>query len=99
MQGRKAFTPQLFYQTSLDALVKRCSSMVELVLGTLINHHNMRRINSRGVSEANKHALCYNHKKYLKFSRKTPHIIAQSMALMEGIHFHIKTSTTRAQFS
>jgi len=39
MQGRKAFTPQLFYQTSLDALVKRRSSRVTPVLGTLINYH------------------------------------------------------------
>jgi len=64
MQGRNAFTPQLFYQTSLDALVKRRSSTVEPVLDTLINHHNMRRINSRGMAQANKHvlmtALCYN---------------------------------------
>jgi|GEM_PF-2511465 len=103
MQGRKALTPQLFYQTSLDALVKRRSSTVEPVLGTLINYHNMKRVNSRGLAQVNKHvlmaALCYNLKKYLKFSRKTPHIIAQSMALMEGIYFYIKTSTTRAQFS
>jgi len=57
MQGRKAFTPQLFYQTSLDALVKRRSSRVTPVLGTLLNHHNMRRINSRGLAQANKHVL------------------------------------------
>ncbi len=53
-------------------LIKRRSATVEPVLGTLINHHNMRRINSRGMAAANKHvlmaALTYNLKKYLKFT-------------------------------
>lgn len=57
-------------------LVKRRSSTVEPVLGTLINHHNMKRINSRGMPQANKHvlmaALTYNLKKYLKFTRSLP---------------------------
>lgn len=48
-------------------LTKRRSSRVEPVLGTLINHHNMKRINSRGMAQANKHvlmaALTYNLKK------------------------------------
>jgi hypothetical protein len=55
-------------------LIKRRSATVEPVLGTLINYHNMRRINSRGMSQANKHvlmaALTYNLKKYLKFINK-----------------------------
>lgn len=55
-------------------LIKRRSATVEPVLGTLINHHNMRRINARGMQAANKHvlmaALSYNLKKYLKFTRK-----------------------------
>uniref|UniRef100_UPI00404AD9CD IS1182 family transposase n=1 Tax=Fulvivirga sp. TaxID=1931237 RepID=UPI00404AD9CD len=50
------------------------SKTVEPVLGTLINFLNMRKINSRGMAQANKHvlmaALAYNLKKYLKFSRK-----------------------------
>ncbi|WP_225554732.1 transposase [Sphingobacterium bovistauri] len=69
-------------------MVKRRSSTVEPVLGTLINHHNMKRINSRGLAQANKHvlmaALCYNLKKYLKFSRKNPQILAQSMTVKKG---------------
>ena len=56
-------------------LVKRRSATVEPVLGTLINHHSMKRVNSRGLAQANKHvlmaALTYNLKKYLRFSRKT----------------------------
>lgn len=55
-------------------LIKRRSATVEPVLGTLINHHNMRRINSRGMEQANKHvlmaALTYNLKKYMKFISK-----------------------------
>ncbi len=55
-------------------LVKRRSCTVEPLLGTLINHHNMKRINSGGMAQANKQvlmaALTYNLKKYLKFSRK-----------------------------
>lgn len=66
-------------------LVKRRSSTVEPVLGTLINHHNMRRINSRGMAQANKHilmaALCYNLKKLMKFSRKLPLFIAEIMRI------------------
>nr|WP_262903882.1 hypothetical protein [Sphingobacterium bovistauri] len=48
----------------------------------------MKRINSRGLAQANKHvlmaALCYNLKKYLKFSRKNPQILAQSMTVKKG---------------
>jgi transposase len=66
-------------------LVKRRSSTVEPVLGTLINHHNMKRINSRGMSQANKHvlmaALCYNLKKYLRFTLKTTKIFPMNMSI------------------
>jgi transposase len=64
-------------------LVKRRSSTVEPVLGTLINYHNMRRINSRGMDQARKHvlmaALTYNLKKYLKFTTRKD--LAQVMAM------------------
>lgn len=70
-------------------LTKRRSSTVEPVLGTLINHHNMKRINSRGMAQANKHilmaALTYNLKKYLKFTCKTPQIIALKMTFGKGL--------------
>lgn len=70
-------------------LVNRRSATVEPVLGTLINHHTMRRINARGMQAANKHvlmaALTYNLKKFLKFTRQLPKIIAQSMHIPEGI--------------
>jgi hypothetical protein len=57
------------------------SSTVEPVLGTLINFMNMRKINSRGMKQANKHVMmvarCYNLKKYMKFGRKKPQIMAK----------------------
>ena len=69
-------------------LTKRRSSRVEPVLGTLINHHNMKRINSRGMAQANKHvlmaALTYNLKKYLKFITRKVHRNAQIMNLPNG---------------
>ena len=65
-------------------LTKRRSSTVEPVLGTLINHHNMKKINSRGMPQANKHvmmaALSYNLKKFLRFVVKKPVPIAIGIA-------------------
>ena len=59
------------------------SSTVELVLGTLINFLNMKRVNTRGIKLANKHvlmaALTYNLKKYLKFVSKK--VVAQALAM------------------
>ena len=65
-------------------LAKRRSSTVEPVLGTLINHHNMKRINSRGMAQVNKHvmmaALSYNLKKFLRFVVKKTVPIAIGIA-------------------
>ncbi len=48
------------------------SKTVEPVLGTLVNFTNMRRVNTRGIAQANKHvlmaALTYNLKKFLKWN-------------------------------
>lgn len=64
-------------------LVKRRSATVEPVLGTLINHHNMRRTHARGMQAACKHvlmaALSYNLKKYLKFITKKSLSIVQAL--------------------
>ena len=53
-------------------LKKLRSSTVEPVLGTLINYLNMRRVNTRGLQQANKcmlmAAVAYNLKKLLKFT-------------------------------
>src|SRR5690606_14000764 len=59
------------------------SKTVEPVLGTLLNFTNMRRVNTRGIAQANKHvlmaSLTYNLKKYLKKVVKRPKIMALSM--------------------
>lgn len=85
-------------------LVKRRSATVEPVLGTLINFFNMKKINSRGMAQANKHvlmsSLCYNLKKYLRFIFKIPSVLAQVISLNQGknyafikqVHFEVKTS-------
>ncbi|WP_354510217.1 transposase [Moheibacter stercoris] len=82
-------------------LVKRRSSTVEPVLGTLINHHNLKRLNSRGMVQANKHilmaALCYNLKKYLKFTRKNPQIIALKMSFKKEMLGSLKHRLNRLQ--
>ncbi|MEK6868207.1 MAG: IS1182 family transposase, partial [Nanoarchaeota archaeon] len=58
------------------------SATVEPVLGTLINFLNMKRINTRGIKQANKHVLlaasCYNLKKYLKFVQRKSVVKAQA---------------------
>ena len=69
-------------------LTKRRSSRVEPVLGTLINYHNMKRVNTRGMKNANKHvlmaALTYNLKKYLKFISKKVNRNATILNLPKG---------------
>ena len=59
-------------------MMRMRSKTVEPVLGTLINFTNMRRINTRGIKQANKHvlmaALVYNLKKFMHYvtsNRKT----------------------------
>lgn len=59
------------------------SRTVEPVLGTLINFMNMKRVNTRGMQQANKHvlmaALSYNISKYLRFTRKKVQVNYQVM--------------------
>jgi transposase len=47
------------------------SKTVEPVIGTLVTFTNMKRVNTRGIENANKHvlmaSLTYNLKKYLRF--------------------------------
>jgi hypothetical protein len=72
-------------------MVKVRSKTVEPVLGTLINFLNMKKINSRGIKQANKHVLMasmvYNLKKYMKFVAKKPSILAQVISLKRGKYF------------
>ena len=59
------------------------SSTVEPVLGTLVNFLNMRRVNTRGIQQANKcmlmAAIAYNLKKLLKWTTKKVKADVKSM--------------------
>jgi len=72
-------------------------STVEPVLGTLINFLGMRRINTRGIKNANKcmimAAVAYNIKKLMKFSR--PKAVSKAMEIMlhpTQLNFHLVLS-------
>ena len=80
-------------------MVKVRSKTVEPVLGTLINFTNMKRVNTRGIKNANKHvlmaSLTYNLKKYLRFIVKKPSILAQVISLKQGKNcVFVKTAYT-----
>ncbi|RRR39260.1 IS1182 family transposase, partial [Schaalia georgiae] len=64
------------------------SKTVERVIGTLVNFTNIKRVNTRGIKNANKHvlraSLTYNLKKYLRFTIKKPSILAQVISLKQG---------------
>lgn len=55
-------------------IFKKRGSTVEPVLGTMLNFLNLKRVNTRGIKQANKHvmmsALTYNLKKLLRWSGK-----------------------------
>jgi len=65
-------------------MVRMRSKTVEPVIGTLVNFTNMKRLNTRGIEQANKHvlmaALTYNLKKYLRFVVKKPSILVQVLS-------------------
>jgi hypothetical protein len=64
-------------------ITKIRSKTVEPVLGTLLNFMGMRRVNTRGIKQANKQilmaAMAYNLKKYMKF--KVKKVIENAMVL------------------
>ena len=72
-------------------MVKVRSKTVEPVIGTLVNFTNMKRVNTRGIKNANKHvlmaSLTYNLKKYLRFITKKPSVLAQVLSLKQGKNF------------
>jgi len=63
------------------------SSTVEPVLGTLINFLGMKKVNTRGIVQAEKHvlmaSLCYNLKKMLNFKPQKSEIMA--IALQKSV--------------
>ena len=76
------------------------SSTVEPVLGTLVNYLGMRRVNTRGIEQANKcmlmAAIAYNLKKLLKFTTRKVQTNVQVMQVNQQALFLSKTSLTKA---
>ena len=72
-------------------MVRVRSKTVEPVIGTLVNFTNMKRVNTRGIENANKHvlmaSLTYNLKKYLRFVVKKPSILSQVISLKQEKYF------------
>lgn len=66
-------------------LKKLRSSTVEPVIGTLVNHLAMKRVNTRGIQQANKcmlmAAVAYNLKKLLRFKTDNACTIAKAMQM------------------
>lgn len=75
------------------------SSTVEPVLGTLVNYLGMRRVNTRGIEQANKcmlmAAIAYNLKKLLKFTARKVQSNVQAMQVNRQALFLIKTSLSK----
>lgn len=71
-------------------------STVEPVLGTLVNFLNMKRINTRGLAQANKHvlmaAMAYNLKKYMNYSKRNR--ISMVMAVNETLNDLLNLSSS-----
>ena len=74
------------------------SSTVEPVLGTLVNYLAMRRVNTRGIKQANKcilmSAVAYNLKKLLKWESKRIRVMAQAKmkdikTVLQGLFFFL----------
>ena len=63
------------------------SSTVEPVLGTLVNYLAMRRVNTRGIKQANKciimSAIAYNLKKLLKWEQRKRNTVVMAMRKAE----------------
>ena len=78
------------------------SSTVEPVLGTLVNYLGMRRVNTRGIEQANKcmlmAAIAYNLKKLLKFTARKVQTNIQVMQVNLQALFLSKTSLTRTTY-
>jgi phage tail sheath protein FI len=90
MQSRKA-----------KGLMKKRQSTVEPVIGTLVNYLGMKRVNTRGLMQANKcmtmAAVAYNLKKLLKHSANN--VIANLQALKQAgrTNFYFALSTFFSQ--
>lgn len=78
------------------------SSTVEPVLGTLVNYLGMRRVNTRGIEQANKcmlmAAIAYNLKKLLKFTTRKVQTNVQVMQVNLEALFLSKIRLTKSTY-
>ena len=78
------------------------SHTVEPVLGSLVNFLGMRRVNTRGLEQANKcmlmAAIACNLKKLLKFTERKTQINVQAMQANLQALFFIKISLTKQPY-
>jgi transposase len=78
------------------------SSTVEPVLGTLINYLGMKRVNTRGIAQANKcmlmAAIAYNLKKLLKFSVKKVQIKVAVLGARPLVLFFLQNSAIKSKY-
>jgi transposase len=93
----KEYYDRMHQKLQKDGLKKEMmcirSKTVEPVLGTLINHRGMKRVNARGIKAAGKHvlmaSLCYNLKKLLNYigrmAEQTGNSLFQKIALQASI--------------
>ena len=67
--------------------MKKRQSTVEPVIGSLVNYTGMKRVNTKGLEQANKcvtlAAVVYNLKKLLKFIRKRTLCKVQALRLLK----------------
>lgn len=78
-------------------ILKKRSSTVEPVLGTMSNFLNLKRTNARGIKQAMKHvlmsALVYNLKKYIRF------INNKRISMPAALDFHAHINKMSAVFN
>lgn len=86
-------------------MVRKRSSTVEPVLGTLLNFGGMKKVYTRGIEQAQKHvlmaSLCYNLKKMMKFRPKKSQVqvnYAQITKQMGEIFYFLFSDLTRLIF-
>ena len=89
--------------TKAKRLKKLRSSTVEPVIGTLVNYLAMKRVNTRGIKQANKcmlmAAVAYNLKKLLKWKTDKISTIVKSMEIKAEKAFLKSVLLLRALFS
>ena len=89
-------------------IFKQRGSTVEPVLGTMLNFLNLKRVNTRGIKQANKHvmmsALTYNLKKLLRWTSKKLNVQLEALTqpfekfLVSDFFYFIKLHITMLDF-